>query len=58
MAETLTNAPSAASSNSNLSSSEQQGSAPGLRFNRHFTRPGVSPFDELTWETRDAVIQD
>src|ERR1700753_1005121 len=33
-------------------------SAPGLHFERHFTRPGVSPFDEVTWEFRDAVIQD
>jgi len=32
--------------------------APGLTFSRHFTRPGVSPFDEVTWELRDAVIQD
>ncbi|MBS1822288.1 MAG: vitamin B12-dependent ribonucleotide reductase [Acidobacteria bacterium] len=32
--------------------------APGLSFSRHFTRPGVSPFDEIVWELRDAVIQD
>ena len=32
--------------------------APGLTFSRHFTRPGVSPFDEIVWELRDAVIQD
>jgi ribonucleoside-diphosphate reductase alpha chain len=32
--------------------------APGLTFSRHFTRAGVSPFDEVTWELRDAVIQD
>jgi ribonucleoside-diphosphate reductase alpha chain len=32
--------------------------APGLSFPRHFTRPGISPFDEITWELRDAVIQD
>jgi ribonucleoside-diphosphate reductase alpha chain len=32
--------------------------APGLSFSRHFTRPGISPFDEITWELRDAVIQD
>ncbi|HZY73921.1 MAG TPA: vitamin B12-dependent ribonucleotide reductase, partial [Edaphobacter sp.] len=32
--------------------------APGLSFSRHFTRPGVSPFDEIAWEFRDAVIQD
>src|SRR5713226_1206823 len=30
----------------------------GLSFSRHFTRPGISPFDEVTWELRDAVIQD
>ncbi|MDE1176099.1 MAG: vitamin B12-dependent ribonucleotide reductase [Edaphobacter sp.] len=33
-------------------------STPGLTFSRHFSRPGSSPFDELTWELRDAVIQD
>ena len=32
--------------------------APGLTFDRHFTRPGISPFDEIVWELRDAVIQD
>src|ERR1035441_7677715 len=32
--------------------------ATGLSFSRHFTRPGISPFDEITWELRDAVIQD
>ena len=30
----------------------------GLSFSRHFTRPGISPFDEITWELRDAIIQD
>jgi ribonucleoside-diphosphate reductase alpha chain len=30
----------------------------GLSFSRHFTRPGISPFEEITWEFRDAVIQD
>lgn len=34
------------------------GRAHGLSFSRHFTRPGISPFDEITWELRDAVIQD
>jgi ribonucleoside-diphosphate reductase alpha chain len=33
-------------------------SAPGLHFSRYFTRPGVNPFDELSWEFRDAIIQD
>ncbi len=32
--------------------------AAGLKFDRHFTRPGVSPYDEIVWELRDAVIQD
>jgi ribonucleoside-diphosphate reductase alpha chain len=32
--------------------------APGLTFDRHFTRPGVSPYDEIVWELRDAIIQD
>ncbi len=30
----------------------------GLRFDRHFTRRGVSPYDSVEWEIRDAVIQD
>jgi len=28
----------------------------GLRFGRQFTRPGVHPFDEVTWEVRTASI--
>src|SRR3982075_3014280 len=32
--------------------------APGPQFDRHFTRPGISPYDEIVWELRDAVIQD
>src|SRR5271168_5212377 len=32
--------------------------APGLAFNRYFTKPGISPYDEIVWELRDAVIQD
>jgi ribonucleoside-diphosphate reductase alpha chain len=38
--------------------STRTSSAPGLHFSRYFTKPGVNPFDELTWEFRDAVIQD
>src|ERR1700736_931071 len=38
--------------------SHRSSSAPGLTFSRHFTRPGVSPYDEIVWELRDAVIQD
>jgi ribonucleoside-diphosphate reductase alpha chain len=33
-------------------------SAPGLTFSRHFTTPGISPYDQIQWELRDAVIQD
>jgi ribonucleoside-diphosphate reductase alpha chain len=32
--------------------------APGLSFSRYFTTPGVSPYDQIAWELRDAVIQD
>src|SRR5499427_6157456 len=28
----------------------------GLSFRRYFTKEGVHPFDEIEWETRDAVI--
>ena len=38
--------------------STRTSSAPGLHFSRYFTKPGVNPFDELTWEFRDAIIQD
>ena len=30
--------------------------APGLAFDRYFTRPGVDPFDEVEWELRSAII--
>src|SRR5213593_1390843 len=30
----------------------------GLAIERRFTRPGVHPFDEIDWETRDARIGD
>ncbi len=28
----------------------------GLRIPRRFTRPGIDPYDEVEWESRDAVI--
>ncbi len=28
----------------------------GMRFERVFTRPGVHPYDEVTWERRDVVM--
>jgi ribonucleoside-diphosphate reductase alpha chain len=39
-------------------SAKSTSKAPGLSFSRHFTKPGVSPFDEIKWEFRDAIIQD
>ena len=32
--------------------------APGLAFRRFFTKPGVSPYDEIEWERRTAQITD
>ena len=32
--------------------------APGLSFRRFFTKPGVSPYDEVEWELRIAQITD
>jgi ribonucleoside-diphosphate reductase alpha chain len=32
--------------------------APGLTFRRLFTKPGVSPYDEVEWERRTAQITD
>ena len=31
-------------------------SVSGLEFERHFTKDGVDPFDEVDWELRSAVI--
>src|SRR6266513_333297 len=31
---------------------------PGLTFRRFFTKPGVSPYDEIEWEKRTAAITD
>ena len=40
------------------SSAKKGAKSPGLAFTRHFTKADVSPYDEITWEKRDAVIQD
>ena len=32
--------------------------SPGLQFRRLFTKPGVSPYDEVEWELRTAAITD
>src|ERR1700742_1021234 len=57
-APTQTSSPAASQTASSGSGSKPARTVSGLKFERHFTRPGVSPFDELTWEFRDAVIQD
>jgi ribonucleoside-diphosphate reductase alpha chain len=53
---TIASTPSAVSTSEH--SFAAHSSAPGLKFDRHFTKPGVSPFDEINWEFRDAIIQD
>src|SRR5258707_699024 len=35
---------------------QQQKRAPGLKFSRYYTRPGISPYDEVEWELRTASI--
>ena len=35
-----------------------RGAQDGLRVERHFCPEGVNPFDQVTWEKRDAVIRD
>src|SRR5712672_4208827 len=41
-----------------LASGQAGQAAPGLRFPRYFTKPGVSPYDEVEWELRTASITD
>src|SRR4051794_20959143 len=40
------------------SAQPRQSSAPGLEFQRFFTKTGVSPYDEVEWELRTASITD
>ena len=51
--ETKTAVPSAAPQ-----TSVQKKKAPGLSFRRLFTKPAVSPYDEIEWELRTAAITD
>src|ERR1700751_2271412 len=53
-----TSATTSASSSTSSASTPFGVRAPGLTFSRLFTQPGDSPFDEIVWELRDAVIQD
>jgi ribonucleoside-diphosphate reductase alpha chain len=50
MHDTLSHAAASASTSSTP--------ARGLSFERHFTTPGISPYDQVQWELRDAIIQD
>ncbi len=52
---TTTGAPSAAVTTPKPAEKKK---APGLTFRRLFTKPGVSPYDEIEWELRTASITD
>src|SRR6202451_1258398 len=39
-------------------SAEKKTKAPGLTFRRLFTKPGISPYNEVEWELRTAQITD
>src|SRR6202140_2154463 len=49
---------SAASNAAVNNASDKKTKAPGLAFRRFFTKPGVSPYNEVEWEFRDAQIAD
>src|SRR6201988_1959703 len=40
------------------STAVQKKKSPGLSFRRLFTKPGVSPYDEIEWDLRTAQITD
>ena len=50
--------PSVGTSVSNNASTNNKKKAPGLAFRRLFTKPGVSPYDDVEWELRTASITD
>ncbi len=50
--------PSASEVQRPVASEFQKKTAPGLSFRRLFTKPGVSPYDEVEWEIRTAAITD
>jgi ribonucleoside-diphosphate reductase alpha chain len=58
MATIPTQAPATSAKQAPAPAASAKNAAPGLSFSRHFSKPGVSPYDEITWERRDAVIQD
>ncbi|MFZ1005515.1 MAG: vitamin B12-dependent ribonucleotide reductase [Candidatus Sulfotelmatobacter sp.] len=54
--KTTVDSPAAAAPASPATSAKK--TAPGLSFRRLFTKPGVSPYDELEWDLRLAQITD
>src|SRR5712675_2408045 len=56
MPELKTTTPAAAPATTVTATNKK--TAPGLSFRRFFTRPGVSPYDELEWDLRLAQITD
>src|SRR5438105_3740128 len=54
MAQPLTTNPTASAA----PPKSEKRKAPGLTFKRFFTKAGVSPYDEVQWEFRTAVITD
>ena len=56
MAEVKAGAPTAETSPIPVNTANKK--APGLSFRRFFTRTGVSPYDEIEWEKRTALITD
>ncbi len=56
MAELIQKAPTTAGAAPNAATTTKK--APGLTFRRFFTKPGVSPYDEIEWELRTAQITD
>ena len=56
MADVKTVTPTAAPNLTIMNPSKKK--APGLSFDRFFTKPGVSPYDEVEWDLRLAQITD
>src|ERR1700680_2363920 len=50
--------PPAAPSATAVNAATPSKKAPGLSFRRFFTKPGVSPYDEIEWEKSTALITD
>ncbi len=55
--ETETTSASTPPTESQTTRAEARRRGPGLAFRRHFTRAGLSPYDEVSWEKRTALIQ-